>query len=102
MQDDRISHLLRRPARFGLGLLCITTGAWQALNAGGEDPLVYLARHVTGDWGDLCEEDRRANESAVSKGGRLHSAYRIGDGPRLWVITEADRSITTLLLPTEY
>lgn len=102
MHNDCISQLLTKPARFNLGLLCMTTGAWQALSDGGEDPLVYLGRHVTGDWGEVCDEDRRANEVAVDKSGRIHSAYKTRGGKRLWVITESDRSVTTLLLPEEY
>jgi hypothetical protein len=61
-----------------------------------------LQRHLDGEWGDISEEDREANNSALENGGRLLSAYRIGNGVKLWVITEADRSVTTVLLPDEY
>ncbi len=61
-----------------------------------------LQRHLDGDWGDISEEDREANNLALQNGGRLLSAYRMGSGVKLWVITEADRSVTTVLLPDEY
>ena len=67
----------------------------------GEDPLAFLARHAAGDWGDLCTSDRRENELSLRHGWRVLSCYPVGD-TRLWVITEADRSATTILLPEEY
>lgn len=65
------------------------------------DALAVLSRHVRGDWGDLDEEDKKENELSVTEGFRILSAYGKGDS-RLWVITEADRSATTILLPREY
>ena len=65
------------------------------------DPLCYLARHTTGDWGRLCEHDRRENEQSLRHGRRIFSSYPVGRG-RLWMITEADRSVTTILLLEEY
>jgi hypothetical protein len=70
------------------------------LEAGGH-PFDYLARHATGDWGELCAFDRRQNEIALRDGLRVLSSYDVPAG-RIWVITEADRSITTILLPEEY
>lgn len=64
--------------------------------------LVVLTRHVAGDWGDLDEEDRAANDHAAILGERLLSAYNLADSTRVWVITEADRSVTTVLLPSDY
>ena len=61
-----------------------------------------LFRHLQGDWGDLCEEDKRRNEQALHCGDRLFSAYRSCEGVKFWIITEADRSATTILLPEEY
>lgn len=61
-----------------------------------------LIRHVTGDWGDVDGEDHAANDHAVIQGERVLSAYRLPDGTKVWVITEADRSATTFLLPSEY
>jgi len=63
---------------------------------------VSLARHLRGDWGDLCPEDRDANQKALQSGGRLFSAYQDEGLPKIWIITEADRSATTILFPEEY
>ena len=65
-------------------------------------PLEFLSRHLRGDWGDLCQEDRTENELSLAQGFRLMSSYPITDTEELWIITEADRSLTTLLLPAEY
>ena len=67
----------------------------------GEHPFDYLARHATGDWGDLCAFDRRQNERALRVGERIFSSYESPAG-KVWIITEADRSITTILLPEDY
>ena len=61
-----------------------------------------LVRHMLGDWGDLCESDRQANEMALVEGSRLFSAYKVDGLPKVWVITEADRSSTCVLFPDEY
>jgi len=90
------------PPRFPLGRVVATPGAIEALEANGAQGAELLGRHVRGDWGDLCEEDRQANEEALEQGLRLLSAFRLPDGTRIWIITEADRSVTTLLLPEEY
>ena len=87
---------------FPLGRVVATPGALAALEAAGELPHGYLARHVRGDWGDIPEEDARENELSLREGFRILSAYRTRLGTRLWVITEADRSSTCLLLPEEY
>ncbi len=63
---------------------------------------VGLARHASGDWGDVCDEDRQANKEALTTGGRLFSVYYGSKRRRFWIITEADRSSTTVLLPEEY
>jgi len=89
-------------ARFPMGQVIATPGALAALEEAGESPGVFLKRHVTGDWGDVYEHDRRENERPIVDGCRLLSAYTLSDGTRLWVITEADRSSTTILLPSEY
>ena len=91
----------RRPL-FDLGQIVATPGALRALEEAGESPFAYLERHVTGDWGDLVEEDRQENELALRRGFRLFSAYRLQDETKIWIITEQDRSATTLLLPQEY
>lgn len=88
--------------RFSLGQIVATPGALRALDASGEAPFDFLYRHVSGDWGELDEHDRKENELSVREGFRLLSAYRLKTGEKLWIITEADRSVTTLLLPEEY
>jgi hypothetical protein len=59
-------------------------------------------RHATGDWGEMCDDDKQSNEAAIGHGTRLLSAYRLCDQTKVWIITEADRSATTILLPEEY
>jgi hypothetical protein len=88
--------------RFPLGRTVATPGALEALARAGETPLPYLVRHATGDWGYLDQNDKVENESAVKDGHRILSAYRLADHTRIWIITEADRSVTTILLPEEY
>jgi len=87
---------------FGLGQIVATPGALLALEKAGQTPGEFLARHHSGDWGDLEEEDRQENTRSLEHGFRLLSAYKTVAGEKLWVITEADRSVTTLLLPSEY
>ena len=90
------------PARFPLGPIVATPGALEALEGVGESPGTFLKRHVTGDWGGVDEHDRQENEFSVAHGFRLLSAYTLANGTKLWIITEADRSATTILLPSEY
>lgn len=85
--------------RFKMGRLMMTPGI-EALNAQ-DSVLALLHRHASGDWGDLDQEDKTANEKALGYGGRLLSSYKIGQ-TKVWIITEADRSVTTVLLPEEY
>ena len=84
-----------------LGRVVATPGALKLLSEIGEEPFDFLARHETGDWGDLCAFDRRQNEIALRDGYRVFSSYDVS-AERVWVITEADRSVTTILLPEEY
>ena len=84
-----------------LGRVVATPGALRLLMEMGEDPFGYIARHATGDWGELCAFDRRQNEIALRDGYRIFSSYEVPAG-RVWVFTEADRSVTTILLPEEY
>ncbi len=86
---------------FPLGRIVATPGALELLAATGTDPAELLARHQAGDWGDLGAFDRRENDKALRTGARLFSAYDTPEG-RLWIITEADRSSTCVLLPEEY
>lgn len=85
--------------RFSLGRLVITPGARKALTD--KELILSISRHLRGDWGDLGAEERRRNDEALEKGGRLFSAYQSGN-TRFCIITEADRSATTILLPDEY
>jgi hypothetical protein len=87
---------------FPLGNIVSTPGALEAIERAGDTPLPYLARHAAGDWGDLDQDDKAENEFALKNGLRILSAYRVADGTKIWVITEADRSATTILLPEEY
>ena len=84
-----------------LGRVLATPGALDLISEAGERPFDCLARHAAGDWGDLCAFDRRQNEVALREGYRVFSSYGTPAG-RVWVITEADRSATTILLPEEY
>jgi hypothetical protein len=67
-----------------------------------DDILVGIQRHQAGDWGDITTEDREANNRAMAGGARILSAYRAGNGTKFWIITEADRSATTVMLPEDY
>lgn len=87
---------------FPPGQIVATPGALRLLDETNKSPLEFLSRHLRGDWGDLCQEDRTENELSLKKGFRLMSSYPITDTENLWIITEADRSVTTLLLPAEY
>ncbi len=89
-------------AKFQLGQTVMTRGAAAALEEANEQPFSYLQRHVTGDWGELDEHDRQENEFSLSRNLRLLSVYTLSSGTRIWIITEADRSATTILLPEEY
>ena len=88
--------------KFRLGRTVATPRALRALQEAGQAPLELLLRHVSGDWGEICEEDRAENEFSLKSGFRLLSAYRTNADAKIWIITEADRSATTLLLPDEY
>ena len=93
--------------KFSLGRIVTTPGALHALHNAGQQPGEFLARHVTGDWGDLDDEDRNLNNAAVIDGGRILSAYTSRKGERIWVITEAANEVglrycTTILLASEY
>lgn len=94
-----------RAPLFRPGRIVATSGAIEALG-GGDSALANAAalldRHIGGDWGDLCQEDSETNARALARGGRLMSVYQGPDGAPVWIITESDRSATTLLTPDEY
>lgn len=108
--------LMSNAPRFALGQIVATPGALELLEQAGFSALALMSRHVHGDWGDCCAEDKATNELSVQQGMRVMSVYRLVDPERLlqtlqdkrsslptvWIITEADRSVTTLLLPEDY
>jgi hypothetical protein len=89
-------------AKFQLGKIAATPGAIESLRESGQDGTEFVRRHVQGDFGKLDEYDVQVNLEAIRDGGRVFSAYTTLNGRDIWVITEADRSVTTLLLPDEY
>jgi hypothetical protein len=88
-------------APLSLGKVVATPGALKLLTQARAYPFEYLARHATGDWGELCAFDRHQNEIALREGYRVLSSYPVGR-ESIWIITEADRSVTTILLPEDY
>jgi len=93
--------------KFNPGVLLATPGASEAFEKNSQTPFEFLKRHVNGDWGDLDDEDRQLNDQALIDGSRLLSAYRLADGTKIWLITEAvgengRRESSTFLLPSEY
>lgn len=88
---------------FPLGTIVTTPAALALLTAYEASPAEFLERHVTGDWGSCPDHDAAANTAAVTSGGRIHSVYDMGNiSEAVWVITEADRSVTTVLTPDDY
>jgi hypothetical protein len=85
-----------------LGQVLATPGAIRALEDAQEKPDTFLARHETGDWGEVGTEDWQENELSVREGFRTLSVYTLSTGVKIWIITEADRSATTILLPEDY
>jgi len=102
MQPNHTTNKQSTIIRFALGQTFITPGAEEALQIAGQTATEFLRRHMSGDWGELSDEDVRENEFSLKEGLRLLSAYQTGKGQKLWIITEADRSATTILLPSEY
>lgn len=87
---------------FPFGQIVATPGALALLEEANRSPVEFLSRHLRGDWGDLCPEDKTENELSLKHGFRLLSSYPVTEREKLWIITEADRSVTTLLLPSDY
>ena len=87
-------------AVFRLGRIVVTPNARQSITQ--DDILLGIQRHQAGDWGNLTEDNRAANDHALAQGGRIVSAYHATNGTRFWLITEADRSKTIILLPEDY
>ena len=94
---------LASQARFSPGQVVMTAGVDELVRQGRLNPTPYLRRHLHGDWGDLSDDDRQLNDAALKSGeDRLFSSYQVAPDLKLWIITEWDRSVTTLLLPSEY
>ena len=94
---------LASQARFSTGQLVMTIGVDDLVRQGRLNPAPFLRRHLHGDWGDLSDGDRQLNDAALKSGeDRLFSSYQVTRDLKLWIITEWDRSVTTLLLPSEY
>jgi hypothetical protein len=90
-------------AKFSLGQLVSTPGCLEAFVVNGVSPMDYIARHASRDWGEgIDADDARENELSIIQGFRILSSYRLPDNTKIWIITEADRSATTCLLPEEY
>ena len=87
---------------FHLGDVVATPAALNATQSCNVTPVQLLQLHVSGNWGSVDPEDAKANDAAITEGERILSSYRIGEHTRVWVITEWDRSVTTILLPSEY
>ena len=88
---------------FTLGDVVATPGALAAIGVSGDDLSTYLARHKSGDWGNIDAHDRRENQLSLEQGLRLMSVYKLSiTGVKIWIITEADRSSTCILQPEEY
>src|SRR5205085_12481895 len=96
------TNTIPSPVRFELGHLFMTIGAIEALEEARQSPQEFISRHARLEQGELCDEDHRENLFSVDKHLRIFSAYKTAKGEKLWVITEADRSATTILLPSEY
>jgi len=88
--------------RFSPSIIVATAGVQALIESSSFQPHPYLLRHLNGDWGDICAEDWQENQSALENGNRLLSIYHITPELTLWIITEWDRSVTTMLLPDEY
>ena len=101
MEAPADNNPTRRP-RFPLGQTVATPSALEALEAAGQDGGELFRRHQYGDWGTVDAEDQQANERAIREGSRILSASLLKSGVKVWLITEADRSVTTILLPDEY
>jgi len=101
-RDNPQTGEIPRHEKFSLGRIVATPAALAALQRAGQNPLAFLAQHVSADWGEVCEEDRRENEFALQPGFPLLSVSTTQAGEKVWGIAAADRRATTLLLPQAY
>lgn len=94
--------LERKRNKFELGSVFVTPKATHSLQEAGQSPDEFLARHESGDWGEVGSADRKENEFSLCKGYRVFSIYPLANGETIWIITQPDRSVTTIMLPEEY
>jgi hypothetical protein len=99
---SKLERLNEKAILFSLGRIYLTPGANEALDESKQEPFEFLSRHQTGDWGIVGKEHSQENDFSVKNGFRILSAYKTNKDTKLWIITEADRSSTTILLPSEY
>lgn len=99
---SKLERLNEKFVLFPLGRIYLTSGANEALDESKQEPFEFLSKHQTGDWGIVCKDDAQENEFSVKEGFRILSAYKTAKDIKIWCITEADRSSTTILLPSEY
>ncbi len=92
----------KEPKRLRLGQIVVTPAALKALEEAYQSPEEFLERHMKGDWGEVSSADWKENDLSVEKGFRILSSYSLSTGKTIWIITEADRSATTILLPEDY
>jgi hypothetical protein len=102
MQNNNTATKTENKVLFSLGRTFLTMGAQEALEESNQMPDEFLAKHQSGNWGTVCKDDWKENDFSVKEGFRILSAYKTTDGTKIYVITEADRSSTTILLPSEY
>lgn len=98
----KLEILNEKSILFPLGSVFMTMGAREILSDSSQEPMEFLVRHQYGDWGEVCKDDADENNFSLKNGFRILSAYKTNGGEKLWIITEADRSATTILLPSEY
>ena len=97
-----MEEIVLTESKFHLGEIISTTHSFEHCEKNRFALFSYLARHANGDWGDVCEEDWKSNDEALKNGERLLSEYKLPDGRRIWIISEWNRSATTLLFPEDY
>ena len=102
MQNQNTITRTENKVLFDLGQTVMTIGAREALENSNQLPTEFLAKHQSGNWGLVCEEDAKENDFSVKEGFRILSAYRTSKEVKIWIITESDRNSTTVLLPSEY
>ncbi len=102
MQTNNTTTKTQNKVLFSLGQIFLTIEAREALEESNQMPNEFLAKHQAGNWGLICEDDKRENELSIKEGYRILSSYKTLKGEKIWIITEADRSSSCLLLPEEY